>query len=252
MHPNRHIVLPLVVVAALATPVAAQAGSHGHGSHGHSSHGHGPVPVPVPPSGQQLKLYAWQGQSDAKWQKRTWRKTRSWCMDRVDHAPRWRTVLQKGRCGTVVQSGKLAKNVTYQVTVSGLISHWTGTWKKTCGSPIASTDPTRGSAAFNASADPQWTFANKKGTFWCNLLGPHLPTVGAGFRINNDPNGSPKGWKYPWMGQSKTYVRSNHAYTFTLKGTGKPAYFGIYDHWTTDNYGSFDIAVAPVVAPPAP
>ena len=237
---HRHLILPLAAVTALAVPVASQAGSH----------------TPTTPTGpQQLKLYAWQGQADAKkWQKRTWQKTRSWCHARTGHAPRWRSALQKGKCGTVVKSTKLSKGVTYQVTVKGLISHWTGTWKKTCGSPIASIDPTRGGASFNASADPQWTFASKRGTFWCNLLGPHLPTVGAGFRVNNDPNAAPSGWVYPWKGQSKTYVRSSHTYTFTLKGTGKPAFFGIYDHWVTDNYGSFDITVAPVapVAPAAP
>ena len=47
-------------------------------------------------------------------------------------------------------------------------------------------------------------------------------------------------------------MRTNHTYTFTLKGAGKPVSFGIYDHWVTDNYGSFDITIAPVTAPATP
>ena len=78
------LVLPVAAAAALAVPVASQAG------------GHTPPPPKPTPTTQQLKLLAWESKSDAAWQKKTWQKTRAWCMDKVNGAPRWRSVLQQG------------------------------------------------------------------------------------------------------------------------------------------------------------
>ncbi|HWH93627.1 MAG TPA: hypothetical protein VNT03_07185 [Baekduia sp.] len=224
----------MAAAAALAVPALSSARS---------------APLTVPASPQTLTLDAYESPAVATWQKKTWRKSRNYCKHRVDGVPRWRLVIKSGKCGTVVKSAPLAAGQLYSVKVSGLISHWRGAWKKTCGAPIPAHDDVRGED-FNASADAQWTFASKKGSFWCGLLAPHLPTVGAGFRVNTKADAAPRGWKYPWMGQPKQYVKSDHSYSFTVVGTGTPVWFSLYDHYVTDNYGHFTIALTPVVAPP--
>jgi hypothetical protein len=223
---------PLVVVAsvaAMAIPSLALAG---------------PVATPTPPAPgpQTLTISAAQTTSQASWQKKTWQKSRNFCLSDLNGTPRWRTTIVNGVCGTSVKSQPLVKNQAYTVTVSGLISRWTGVWRHTCGTPISTTD---GGDAFNASADPQWTFATKRKKFWCGILAQHLPLVGAGFRVNTTANAAASGWHYPWMNMPRTYVRSNHTYSFTVLGTGQPIAFSIYDHWTVDNHGKFTISIAP-------
>lgn len=200
------------------------------------------------PTAQTLTLDAAESRAQATWQKKTWQRSSTYCMARSKGYPRWRSTIKNGVCGTVVRTTPLVKNQKYTVTVSGLVSRWSGAWKNTCGSPIAATD---GGVAFNASADAQWTFATKRNRFRCSILGPHLPLVGAGFRVNTTGNADPSGWRYPWMHQPKAYVKSSHSYSFTVTGSGKAIWFSLYDHWVTDNHGHFTIDVTPVAAAPA-
>lgn len=197
---------------------------------------------------QTLTLDAAQPRAQATWQKRTWQRSHRYCMSRSHGYPRWRATIKNGVCGTVVKSQPLVKRQQYTVSVSGLVSRWSGTWKNTCGAPIGATD---GGVAFNASADAQWTFATKRNRFRCSILAPHLPLVGAGFRVNTTGNAAPEGWRYPWMHQPKAYVKSSHTYTFTVTGSGKSIWFSLYDHYVTDNHGHFTITVTPVTGAPA-
>jgi hypothetical protein len=217
------LIAPVVVAAAVAVPSLSSAVA---------------AKPPKPVSPQTLTLNAAESPAQATWQKRTWQQSRDYCMKKVNGYPHWRSIIKGGRCGTVVKSDKLVAGRHYDVTVSGLISHWSGAWKNTCGSPIATQD-------FNASADAQWTFATKKSKFRCSILAPHLPLVGAGFRINTTGNAAPQGWRYPWMHMPKQYVKNSHTYSFNVTGTGKSMWFSIYDNYVTDNHGSLTIAIAP-------
>ena len=224
--------MPVAAVAALAVPSLSLA----HGNHHHRA-----VKAATP---QTLNLNAYESRTVATWQKRTWQKSRDYCMKKVNGYPYWRSIIKGGRCGTVVKSQPLVRGRHYTATVSGLISHWSGAWKNTCGSPIVAQDAGT-TNNFNASADAQWTFATKKSRFRCSILAPHLPLVGAGFRVNTTGNAAPQGWRYPWMHMPKEYVKSDHTYSFNVTGTGKSVWFSIYDHYVTDNRGSLTIKLTP-------
>jgi hypothetical protein len=202
----------------------------------------------IPPAGQQLTLAAWDNTNHTTWQKKNWRRSRAWCLSSVGtdplggHVLRWQQGLGKSVCGTTVKSKKLDVGQTYNVTVSGLVSYWRGTWPNTCGHPIPSVDGLRGD--FLASADPSFTFATKRRALKCaskTKLNDH-PSKGGGFLVNAD-GGAPLSWGPAAI--TETAASPTHTYSFTVTGTGKPAYFALRDYWVSDNYGSFTIAITP-------
>lgn len=205
------------------------------------------VPAAAPAATQQIVTLK-AGAAVAKWEKKDWRRTRAVCMSRPFNTYYWRTVIKNGECGTSVKTAPLEAGVTYDVEVSGRISHWDSSdWpsRKTCGGPQRTTDPFTGES-YLASADAQWTFATKRNAARCGRI--RTPIVGAGFRVNTERNADPAGWRYPWIGMDRVYERVDHTYTFKVAGRGRAIWFSIYDHKVTDNLGAFTIKLTPAPA----
>ena len=221
----------IVAAASVAAIAAALAGTNA---------------AALEPAGTQtLTLSAKQTRGQASWQQRDWLASRKWCNASVHGTRRWRLRIKDGVCGTAVRTEPLTAGQTYEVVVSGLASYWGTSWRNPCGTPIRATE---GGTAFDASTDAQWTFATNRPRPKCRGAARKLPAIGTAFRINLDAGAAPRGWRFPWSGRTRKYVRTDHAYALTVRGAGGPIWFSFYDHQTTDNAGGFTITVRPVAA----
>lgn len=149
-----------------------------------------------------------------------------------------------------VATRPLAAGVQYRVVVEGTVSLWRPMhWQSVCvGTPAPAPNlPTAGPTG-PVGVDAEWAWSWPTDSSLCNgsARSQPLPRARRGLRIATNPLSPPEKLPPP----IESGMTPNHAYSYTITGTGAPALFLVDDAPIEDNYGAFRIVVFPAAPVP--